>query len=170
MSKSPLLLVSESVKATSLSQHVVEQGFNTWHKSTTMWKTSWGLSHQENHDNLTTSELAYEDRKEAFLAKERNSFHLSRTKRDHLHLMDFLKYKCEFYLKHASTPPQRKIIVAYHTLNHGLGIEIGQHTTIPISRDTRLGHFCSYHAVENNALSVLECTPLEISFHQYLIT
>ena len=32
-------------KATSLSQHLAKQGFNNWHKSTTMWKTSWDLSH-----------------------------------------------------------------------------------------------------------------------------
>ena len=44
---SPSWLVN---KATSLSQHMAEQGFNTWYKSTTMWKTSWGLSHWEtNH-------------------------------------------------------------------------------------------------------------------------
>ena len=33
------------IKATSLSQHLAVQGFNTCHKSTTMWKTLWGLSH-----------------------------------------------------------------------------------------------------------------------------
>ena len=44
---SPSWLVN---KATSLSQHMVEQGFNTSHKSTTMWKTPWGLSHWEAHD------------------------------------------------------------------------------------------------------------------------
>jgi hypothetical protein len=39
---SPSWLVS---KATSLSQHLAEQGFNTWYKPTTMWKTSWGSFH-----------------------------------------------------------------------------------------------------------------------------
>ena len=36
----PSWLVS---KATSLSRNQVEQGFNTWHKWTTMWKTSFSL-------------------------------------------------------------------------------------------------------------------------------
>ena len=35
-------------QGTSHSQHLVEQGFNTWHKSTTMWKASWVLSHWGN--------------------------------------------------------------------------------------------------------------------------
>ena len=36
----PSWLVS---KATSLSRNQAEQGFNTWHKWTTMWKTSFSL-------------------------------------------------------------------------------------------------------------------------------
>ena len=60
---SPSWLVN---KATSQSQHLAEQGFNTWYKSTTLWKTSWGLSHWETHDNLTTSKTTYVDIKELF--------------------------------------------------------------------------------------------------------
>ena len=120
---SPSWLVN---KATSLSQHLAEQGFNTWHKSITMWKTSWSLSHWETHDNPTTSKTTYDDIKEACLAKKWNSFHLSGKKRDYLHLKDFLKYECELYLKQPlMTPPQRKIIVAHWTSNHRLAIEIG---------------------------------------------
>ena len=44
-------------KATPLSWHMVEQGFNTWHKSTTMHKRSWGLSHWETHGNPSTLKL-----------------------------------------------------------------------------------------------------------------
>ena len=59
-----------SLKATS-SQQLVEQRFKTWHKSTTMWKASYilplGFPWQNNH-NIH----------EAFIAKEWNSFHLSR--------------------------------------------------------------------------------------------
>ena len=47
-------LVSQAI---SLSQHMGQQGFNTWYKSTTTWKTSWGLSHWETHDNPTTSKI-----------------------------------------------------------------------------------------------------------------
>ena len=96
-------------KATSLSRNIAEQGFNTRHKLTTMWMTSWGVSHWETHDNPTTSKTLYVDIKEAFLAKEWNSFHLSRKKLDHLHLKEFLKYECKLYLEQPSTPPQRKI-------------------------------------------------------------
>ena len=35
----------------------------------------------------------------AFLAKERNSFHLSGKKLAYLHLMEFLIYKCKLYLQ-----------------------------------------------------------------------
>jgi len=63
-----------------------------------MWKaTSWGLSHGKTHDYPTTSKTTYGDIKEAFLAKEWNSFHLFENKLDHLHLKDFLKYECELY-------------------------------------------------------------------------
>ena len=62
--------------------------------------------------------------------------------------MDILKYECELYLKQPLTPPQHKIIVAYRTLNHRLAIEIGWSSTIPISRDNILCHFCSYNVVE----------------------
>ena len=51
--------------------------FDTWHKSATMCKTLWCLSHWETHDNPTTSKLAYGDVKEAFLAEGWNSFHLT---------------------------------------------------------------------------------------------
>ena len=48
-------------------------------------------------------------------------------------LKDFLKYKCELYLKQS----QCKIIAAYHTSNHRLAIETRQWSTIPTSRDIR---------------------------------
>ena len=105
--------------------------------------------------------------KEVFLAKGWSFFsQLSGTKLDYLHLKDFLKYKCEFYLKHPLTAPQRKIIIAYHTLNHRLAIEIERWTIIPISRDTRLWHFRSYNALEIMRIlcwSVPYTTPLEIN-------
>ena len=96
-------------KATSLSRNIAEQGFNTRHKLTTMWMTSWGVSHWETHDNPTTSKTLYVDIKEAFLVKGWNSFHLSTNKLDYLHLKEFLKYECELYLKQPLTPPQCKI-------------------------------------------------------------
>ena len=70
---------------------------------------------------------------------------------------------------------QRKIIVVYRTPNHRLAIVTWRWTTIPISADTKLSHFCSYNAVENETHSVLECslyniTLLEIGFHHYLKT
>ena len=71
----PSWLVSKIV---SLSRHLTEHGFDTWYKSATMWKTSWDLSHWYTHDNPTTSKITYDDIKEAFLAKEWNSFHLNK--------------------------------------------------------------------------------------------
>ena len=50
-----------------------------------------------------------------------------------------------------------KIIVAYRTLNHRLVIETWQWMSIPICRDTRLCHFCSYGEIKNKAHFMLEC-------------
>ena len=122
-----------------------------------MWKTSCGLSHWEPHDNLTTSKIAYDEIKVAFLAMEYNSFHLSWKKLHYLHLENFLKYECELYLKQPLTPPQRMIIVAHHISHHRLAIEIGRWMTILISRDTRPCHFWSCNAIEKEAHFVLEC-------------
>ena len=122
-----------------------------------MWKTSWFLSHWETHDNSTTSKTTYVDIKEAFLAKEWNSFHLFEKKPYYLHLKDFLRYKCELYLKQPLTPPQRKIIATYRTSYPRLPIIIGQWMIIPISRDARLCHFYSCNAFENEAHFMLEC-------------
>ena len=69
------------------------------------------------------------------------------------------------YLKQPLTPPQLKIIIAYRTVNDKLAIEIGWCLTIPISRDNRLCHFCSYNAVENKHIvcwSVPYITPPKI--------
>ena len=111
--------------------------------------------------------------KKAFLTKEWNSFHLSGKKLNYLHLKDFLKYECELYLKQPLAPPQCKIIVAYHTSNHELAIEIGRWIIIPISRDTRLCNFCSYNGIEMSHIScwnVPYITPLQINFHHYVKT
>ena len=76
-------------QATSLSRHLAEEGFNTWHNSTTMWKASWDLSCWETHNNPTTSKFTIDDIKEAFLTKEWNSFHTSWKKLDDLHVDRF---------------------------------------------------------------------------------
>jgi hypothetical protein len=122
-----------------------------------MWKTSWGLSHWDTHDDPITSKITYDNFKEAILAKKWNSFHLLGKKLDYLPLKDFLKYECALYLKQPLTPPQRKIIATYYTLNYRLAIKTGRWSTIPISRDTRLCHFCSYSTVENEAHFLLDC-------------
>ena len=51
-------------QANSLSCHLAEQGANTWHKSTTMWTASWGLSH---HGHIPTSKITFHNMKEGFL-------------------------------------------------------------------------------------------------------
>jgi hypothetical protein len=87
----------------------------------------------------TPSIITFDDLKEASLGtKEWNSFHLSWKKLDYLHIKDFIKYECvESYLKQPLTPPQHKIVATYHTSIHRLAIEIGQWSTISISRDCR---------------------------------
>ena len=161
---SPSWLLS---KATSFSRHLVEHGFNTWHKLTTMRKASRGLSHRGTHDNRTTSKITNDDIKEAFLAKEWNSFHLLGKKLDYLNLKDFIKYEWGLYLKQPLTPPQLKIIANYRTLTHRLAIETRQWSSIPTSKDTRLCHLCSYNAVEKETHFVLKCPlskPIEDMF------
>ena len=77
------------------------------------------------------------------------------------------------YLKQPLTPPQCKIIVAYHISNHRCAIEIGRWMTIPISRDTRPCHFASIIKVKVMHIlcwNVTYINPLEISFHHYLKT
>ena len=61
---------SSLVNRATTSPHLVEQKFNIWHKSTTIWKASWSLYHWETHDKTTTSKITYNDINEAFIAKE----------------------------------------------------------------------------------------------------
>jgi hypothetical protein len=69
----------------------------------------------------------------------------------------FSRIQCELYLKQPLTPSQRKIFVVYCTSNHILAVENARWLTIPICRDTRPCHFCSYNAVENETHFVLGC-------------
>ena len=144
---SPSWLVN---KATSLSRHLVEQGFSTWHKFLIMWRYH-GVY-------LIGKPMTTQLHQQQVMMISRRSFLLKSgtlSKLVYLHIdQGFLKYKCELYLKQPLTPPQRKTIVAYHTSNPRLAIEIGWWMTIPISR---LRHFCSYNAVEDEAQFVLEC-------------
>jgi hypothetical protein len=95
-----------------------------------------------------------------FLAKEWKSFHLFGKKLDYLHLKDFLKYECELYLKQPLTPrvhhnTRSVLLIAPQTIDLPLKLDDGR--VIPVSRDTRLCHFCSYNVIENEAYFVLEC-------------
>jgi hypothetical protein len=96
---SPSWLVS---KATSLSQHLAKPRFNTNHKSTTMWKTSWGLSHWETHDNPTTSKTTY-DIKEAFLTQEMKLFPSLREENILPPPWRISHVECELYVKQPLT-------------------------------------------------------------------
>ena len=129
-------------KVSSLSQHLVKQGFNTWHKLTTMWKASWGLSHQETHDKPTTSKIALDVIKEVFLLKS-GILSISQG-RDQITSTskEFFNYKCDMYLKQPTQDHR-----AYCNANHRLAIEIGQWSTIPISRDNVVCHFFSYNVI-----------------------
>jgi hypothetical protein len=122
-----------------------------------MWKTQWGWSHWETHDKPPTSKTIYVDIKEGFSCWRVGLISSLSEELDYLHLKDFLRYECELYLKPSLTPPQCKSIAAYHTSNHKLAIEIRRWTSILIPRVTRLCHFCSYNAVENEAHFMLAC-------------
>ena len=52
-----LLMASWSSKLTFPTPCLTRRINTNWHKLTTMWKASWGLSHWETHDNLTTSNI-----------------------------------------------------------------------------------------------------------------
>ena len=110
-----------------------------------------------NYGNLTPSNITFDDLKEAFLTKEWNLFHIAVKKLNYLLLKDFLKCECEFYLKQPLTPSRSKIIGDYCTSNRRFVIEIRWWSTIPISRENKLCHFCSYNIVESEAHFVLEC-------------
>ena len=130
-----------------------------------VWKTSWGLPHWETYDHPTTSKLAYDDVKEVFLAKEWNFF----ISLPPIHVYSQIHVWIVLEATIDSTTMQYNCWLPH--LKHILVIEIGQWTTIPISRDTRLCHFCSYDVVEMRHVScwsVPYTTALEINFHCYL--
>ena len=55
-------------------------------------------------------------------------------------------------------------------MSHRLAIEIGRWSTIPISGDNGLCHFCSYDVLQMRhtlCWSVPYITPLQISFNHY---
>ena len=135
-----------------------------------MWKASWGQSHWETHDNPTTSKITLMISRSLYLLRNRTLL-ISQEETRLPHFKDFLKYKCDLHLKPPLPPPHCKIIVANCTWKHRLGVKTGWLSTIPISRDNRLCHFCSYNTVEMRhtlCWSVPYITPLEISFHHYL--
>ena len=135
-------------QACSISRHLAQQRAHTWHKSTTMWKASQGLSHRG--DNPTTSKIAFDDIKEFFLLKNGTLSISQGGNQITSTSMDFLKYECELYLKPSLTPPQCKIIVAYRTSNCRLPIQFGQWSTIPISSNSL---FFVWHKLRNPVAS-----------------
>ena len=121
-------------QATSLSWHLTNKEFDTWHKLATMQRHHEGLSQWETQHHQT-SHLMISRR--FFLLTSETVFYFVRKKLHYLHLKDIFIYECELYLKQPLTPPQRKIIDAYWTSNHRLAIETWWWSTIPISRYNR---------------------------------
>ena len=140
-----------------------------WHKFTTMWKALWGQSHHG--DNPTTSKITFDNIKEVFLAKEWNSFHLSEKNQSYLHLEDFLKYKCESYLKQPLTPPQYArslplttpcIIDLPMKLDNiwlSLFLEILDYATFALMMWLKMRHHLCW--------SITSTMPLEMTFNHY---
>ena len=76
-------------------------------------------------------------------------------KLDYLHLKDFLKYECELYLSNYWVHNARSLLpIAPRTIDLSFKLDDGR--VISISRDSRLCHFYSYNAIENEAHFVLE--------------
>ena len=122
------------------------------HVEDIMGSISW-----ETHDNPTTLKTTYDNTRRFVLAKEWNSFHLSRKKLHYLPLRIFsnTNVNCiwsNHWLHHSA---RTSLPTAPRT--HRLAIETKQWTTIPISRDTRLCHLCSYNVIENDTHFMLGC-------------
>ena len=127
-----------------IPQPLAKQGFDTWHKSATMWKTLWCLSHWETHDNPTTSKIAYGWyrggfcwRVELFLSDKGDK--ITCTSRIFSNMNVNCTWSRHWHLHNATSllpfAPWTK-----------LANEIGQWMIILSSRDSRLCHFCSYNA------------------------
>ena len=129
-----LILVTQPINL--LYRHLAKQGFDTWHKWTSIWMALWiyiigqfltTQHHQKSHSMIS--------RRFCLLKSGTLSISRGTLIQDYIHIKDFVKYKCKLDLKQLSKPPQCTIIVAYRTSNHRLAIEFGWWPTIPISRD-----------------------------------
>ena len=114
---SPSWLVS---KATSLSQHLTKQGFNTWYKLTTMWKTS--------HMNGTPMTTQPHQKQYVLISKRFFLLHSGTlsTFWEETRLpppQGFSWIQMWIVLEQPLTRTQRKIIFAYRTLNHRLALQ-----------------------------------------------
>jgi hypothetical protein len=69
----------------------------------------------------------------------------------------FRKYECELYFEAPIDSTTTQYQCFYRTSNQRLAIKTSRWSTIPFSRYTRLCHFCSYNAIENEAHFVLKC-------------
>lgn len=55
------------------------------------------------------------------------------------------------------SPPQGKITIAYHPLNHRLAIETAKWSIIPIQGDESYAILTLYNVVENETHFVMKC-------------
>lgn len=107
-------------QATFLSQHLV------WHleQNDIQLEGIMGSTTMGNSWHPNTPKNIFDAIKHAFIAKERNSFHLMGKILDCVHPKDFLNFDSKLYSKQALRPPQHKILVAYCTSNYKLIIEM----------------------------------------------
>ena len=152
---------------------MAKQGFNIWHKLTTMWKTSWRLSHREIHDNPTTSKIAYDDIKEALLAKEWNSLHSLGKKLVYLHLKmsSNMNVNCTWsnYWVHHNT--RSLLLTSPLTIDFQLKLDNGQ-----LSLYLEILDYATFAPIMHLKMRHTLCwnvpyiASLEMSFHHYLRT
>lgn len=123
-------------EGTSLSRHSDEQGFNTWHKMTTIWNASWGLPQWETHAFWTPPKIQILQL--AFLAWEWITFHLKGKKIDN-HLSRELS---QVWMQNVIT--HQVVIVVCYISNCRFAIEIGVWQAISLFGDKRSCRFCSF--------------------------
>ena len=137
-------------EGTSLSRHSDEQGFNTWHKMTTIWNASWGLPQWETHAFWTPPKIQI--LQQAFLAWECIAFHLKGKKIDNLLSRELSQVWMQNVITH------QVVIVVCYISNCRFAIEIGVWQAIhSLEIKDHVAFALSYNVVENEAPFVMDC-------------
>jgi hypothetical protein len=116
------------------------------------------------------SKTTYVDIKEAFLAKEWKSFHLSLKKLDYLHFENFLTYDCELYLKQPRNHNARSLLpITPRTIDLSLKLDDGQlSVSLEMLDYAPFSPLMQLKTRHISCWNVPDTTPLKINFHNLL--